>query len=297
MFLPLKVSVIFSKRMMTSKTILFKYVFAICCSLPFCAYASRKEEANLTGKKLIDVCENISKGDAKYFVVDKEGVITNKVMAVGDVYEIDIKLLADDVTINTNHRLVVNRKGLMAISSPDLKGIAIKPTCPRTSEFKIFYNMSTRASVIGKYNENIHLSVDPPEGGVIDEKIKYSANIISPEIVWDESPNASIDARDFFIGKRSTFVLKLKNVGIADLIVKELKILTPKSWYSIDAKACNTPPVAPQASCDIVFNRIATPINKEGSKDGIEILSNFKLAYPGFGILWSTKKTEIEFSR
>lgn len=283
--------------MITSKTRFFKYLIAICCSLPFCAFASRKEEANFIGKKLTNVCTNILKGDIKYIVVDREGAITNKMMAVGDVYETDIKLSGDEVTINTNHRLVVNRKDGVTIYSTDLKGIAIKPTCPKTSEFKLVYEMSTRASASGKYSENIPLSVDRLDDYEVGGEIKYSANILSPEIVWEESPNASLDARDFFIGKRSKFVLKLKNVGTAELIIKELKILSPNSWYSIDTKACNTPPVPPQASCDIVFNRIATPINKEGSKDGIKILSNFKLAYPGFGILWSTKKTEIEFFR
>lgn len=282
---------------MISKTVWFKYLFAICCSLPFCAYASRKDEANFTGKKLIDVCANILKGDIKYFVVDKDGVITNNVMAVGDVYEKNIKLSRDDVSIDTNHRLVVNLKDGVVITSPDLKEVAITPTCPKTSEFKLFYQVSTRASAAGKDSGNILLSVDRPDGGQVDGRIKFSANIISPEIIWDESPNASLEARDFFLGKRSKFILKLKNVGTAELIVNELKISNPKSWYSIDAKACHMPPVLPQASCDIVFNRITTPVNGDGSKDGIEILSNFKLAYPGFGILWSIKKTEIEFSR
>jgi hypothetical protein len=272
------------------------------------ALAQHNEKSGFIGEKLTDICKSIIGKKTQYFLVAPTGVVAKKTIDRGDVYEKDISLSVDDVLIDTKYRIVVNRIGLTSPDAPDFHFVEVNPTCPRTSEFQLVYAPSTKSSGFGKQDDDLQLSIEGPDQDIqFKADYKFLANIFSPKIDWLESSSIDIarnlkelsspEATEFFQGKRGRFVLKLSNSGNAPLIVTDLTRKSANSrWYAIDAKSCHSPSVAPQGTCDIVFTRLANPQSEAELTDDLDIQSNYKMGYPGFGIHWSTKKTVIDFA-
>lgn len=280
--------------MMKSSKSLFSIFFGV-----FSSFANGMPGATgpFVGKNISSVCSDIIKTDATFYTVNSDGVITGNSIDAGSIYEKNIKLSADDVLIDTNHTLVINRTGHVKFDVPDMKFNRVKSICPRTSEFGATYNPSTRSANVGKYSAKIPVWASVADEAQIEGNIQLSVDIFSPKIALESSSNTLSDAADFFSSKASKLILKFKNVGSYPLAISGLVRKTAGSdWYSIDTNSCNNPSVAPQESCNIIFRRLSAPAKKVGYRDELDITSNYKLGYPALLINWSATKPEIEFA-
>lgn len=273
------------------------FKFLLFLALPTCVAAQNIGNKEVAEEKLTSSCKKLMRADANFYVIKPNGIIAGKNLDLGDVFENRITSAIDLVRIDTQHRLVVNRKNVDEFIAPDLSLVKVKSTCQGTSEYNIFYTVKAKAAEIGKQTSKLVLAIGRSgRDDRIEGEISFSANVISPKIELNETANTPIEATSFFQNTKNTFTLEIKNTGTGPLIIDALKQNSSNSkWYSVDSKNCHAKSVQPQGRCNIIFTR-SSAMHSDESTDTFEIISNYKLGHPNFAITWSDVKTEIEFS-
>jgi hypothetical protein len=273
-----------------------RYMTLVFFSFPILAFALTGNNEPL-GKKHSVVCGFVGKSSMRHFFVAPNGMIVAPEINAGDIPENDAELVADDVQFRTSYRLLVSGLGAILVTSPDLKFVAIKPTCPGTSEFMIKYTISTKSARAGRITETPNYVIEGPgEYDRFEGRVKLNANILMPRIELDDSLNHSSDAKDFFQGKRSHLEIAIRNTGSAPLTIDGVVKKGGGTWYSIDFHGCTVPSVAPGTGCSIVLRRTSEYVENREARDTLSIRSNYKLGYPVIAIDWSHNNFEIRFS-